>query len=170
MGGHVRVGAAAQCEVRPLEALKAVGGLFFDTVNSKRRADRNRLRTFLACGRNRDTVQAKSPGRLSRSTTDLPTLVKGSRVKGNSNTDARQGTSICTILAFIADLEIRSAPELQIEAVLIAQRNCAYERASKLTLDQTQTTYQRITHGVPEAKVASDLDLPREILYTALCS
>lgn len=175
--GYVRVSAADQNEARQLEAIGEVDRLFSEKVSGKNTSDREQLKEMMAYAREGDTVRAKSPDRLARSTTDLLSLVEQLRAKGVAvefvdnpalNTDTPQGEFILTILAAVAQLERATIRERQAEGIAIAKRNGVYDRAPKLTPEQIAEARQRTDSGVPKARVARDLGVSRQTLYAAL--
>lgn len=124
-----------------------------------------------------DVVRVKSPDRLSRSTTDLLTLIKRLQSKGvnvefvdNSalNTTTPQGEFMLTVLAAVSQLERSVTLERQAEGIAIAKRKGVYERPPALADEQLATARQRIEQGVPKSVVARDLGVSRQTLYTAL--
>ena len=177
MVGYVRVSAADQNEARQVEALGAVDRSFCEKVSGKNTDGRAQLQEMLIYVRDGDTVRVKSPDRLARSTTDLLALVGQLKAKGVAlefidnpalNTDTPQGEFMLTVLAAIAQLERQTIRERQAEGIAIAKRNGVYYRVPKLAAEQVQLARQRITQGVPKAKVGRDLGVSRQTLYAAL--
>ncbi len=153
--------------------------IFSEKVSGKNTEDRTQLQEMLAYVRDGDKVRVKSPDRLARSTTDLLTLAEQLKLKGVAlefidnpalNTDTPQGQFMLTVLAAIAQLERQTIRERQAEGIAIAKRNGVYDRVPKLTSEQIQMARQRIAQGVPKAKIARDLEVSRQTLYTALGS
>lgn len=58
--------------------------------------------------------------------------------------------------------------ERQAEGIAIAKRNGVYERAPKLSAEQIAHARERVEADVPKAKVARDLGVSRQTLYSAL--
>lgn len=175
--GYVRVSAADQNEARQLHALGAVDRLFSEKVSGKNTDDRAQLQEMLSYVRDGDKVRVKSPDRLARSTMDLLALVERLKAKGVAlefidnpalNTDTPQGEFMLTVLAAIAQLERKTIRERQAEGIAIAKRSGVYERVLKLSPEQIQLARTRIAQGVPKAKVARDLEVSRQTLYSAL--
>ena len=132
---------------------------------------------MVAYVRDGDVVRVKSPDRLSRSTTDLLSLVKELQGKGVAvefvdspelNTDTPQGEFMLTILAAVAQLERATIRERQAEGIAIAKARGVYEREQKLTDGQIFSARELIARGVPKAAVARELGVSRQTLYTAL--
>lgn len=128
--GYVRVSAADQNEERQLEALGTVDRLFSEKVSGRNIDDRAQLKEMLAYVREGDTVRVKAPDRLSRSTTELLSLVKELQGRGVSvefvdspalSTNTPQGEFMLTILAAVAQLERATIKERQAEGIAIAK-------------------------------------------------
>ncbi|WP_169253928.1 recombinase family protein [Brevibacterium sp. 'Marine'] len=169
--------AADQNEARQVEAIGEVDRLFAEKVSGKNVDDRAQLKEMIAYVREGDVVRVKSPDRLSRSTTDLLSLVKDLKSKGVAvefvdspalNTDTPQGEFMLTILAAVAQLERATIKERQAEGIAIAKENGVYEREPKLTDGQVFTARELVDRGVPKAAVARELGVSRQTLYTAL--
>ena len=174
--GYVRVSATDQNPARQLVAIGTVDRLFAEKI-SARTTDRPQLQAMLAYVRSGDLVRVKSPDRLARSTTDLLALVNQLKDKDVQvqfvdqpalNTDSPQGQFMLTILGAVAQLERASIRERQAEGIALARARGVYDRAPKLSADQLELARQRIADGVPKAKIARDLHVSRQTLYTAL--
>ncbi|MDN6555105.1 MAG: recombinase family protein [Acidipropionibacterium acidipropionici] len=174
--GYVRVSAADQNPARQLEAIGEVDRLFSEKISGKT-TDRPQLQDMLTYVRDGDVVRVKSPDRLARSTHDLLDLVQRLRDKGVEvefvdnpalNSGTAQGEFVLTILAAVAQLERATIRERQAEGIAIARRNGVYDRGPKLSAEQIDQARRRISDGVPKAKVARDLGVSRQTLYTAL--
>ena len=174
--GYVRVSATDQNPARQLEAIGQVDRLFAEKI-SARSTDRPQLQAMLAYVRSGDLVRVKSPDRLARSTTDLLALVNQLKDKDVQiqfvdqpalNTDSPQGQFMLTILGAVAQLERATIRERQAEGIALAKARGVYDRAPKLSPDQIEQARRRITDGVTKAKVARDLGVSRQTLYTAL--
>ena len=175
--GYARVSAADQNEARQVEALSDVDRLFCEKVSGKNVEDRTQLRELLEWVRDGDKVRVKSPDRLARSTRDLLDLIEQFHAKGVAlefvdnpalNTDTPQGAFMLTILGAVAQLERATIRERQAEGIAIAKRNGVYERAPKLSAEQIAHARERVEADVPKAKVARDLGVSRQTLYSAL--
>ncbi len=174
--GYVRVSTTDQNLARQLEAIGQVDRLFAEKI-SARTTDRPQLQAMLAYVRSGDVVKVKSPDRLARSTTDLLALVNHLKDKDVQvqfvdqpalNTDSPQGEFMLTILGAVAQLERATIKERQAEGIALAKARGVYDRAPKLSPDQIDQARQRITDGVTKARVARDLGVSRQTLYTAL--
>lgn len=71
-----------------------------------------------------------------------------------------------TILAAVAQLERATIRERQAEGIALAKKKGVYE--PKITPEQIADARRRVSEGVPKAKVAGDLNVSRQTLYTAL--
>ncbi|WP_257478758.1 recombinase family protein [Acidipropionibacterium jensenii] len=174
--GYVRVSTTDQNPARQLEAIGTVDRLFSEKI-SARNTDRPQLQAMLGYVRSGDVVKVKSPDRLARSTTDLLALVNQLKNKDVQiqfvdqpalNTDSPQGEFMLTILGAVAQLERATIKERQAEGIALARARGVYDRAPKLSADQIELARQRIADGVPKAKIARDLHVSRQTLYTAL--
>lgn len=174
--GYVRVSTADQNEARQLEALGEVDRLFSEKVSGKSR-EREQLGEMFDYVRTGDVVRVKSPDRLSRSTRDLLAMVEELRAKGVEvefvdnpalNTDTPNGEFMLTILAAVAQLERSVARERQAEGIAIAKARGTYDRPPALTGEQLVTARALVQQGVPKARIARELGVSRQTLYTAL--
>lgn len=175
--GYVRVSAADQNQARQVEAIGEVDRLFSEKVSGKNIDDRQQLKEMIAYVRDGDVVRVKSPDRLARSTRDLLDLVEQLQAKDVAvefidnpalNTDTPQGEFMLTILAAVAQLERSTIRERQAEGIALAKKKGKYDRAPKLTPAQVADARERTNAGVPVAKIARDLGVARQTLYTAL--
>ncbi|WP_331855838.1 helix-turn-helix domain-containing protein [Acidipropionibacterium jensenii] len=56
------------------------------------------------------------------------------------------------------------------ESIALAKARGVYDRGPKLSADQIDTARRRIANGVTKSRVARDLGVSRQTLYTALCA
>ena len=175
--GYVRVSADDQKLDRQLVAMGEVDRLFSEKVSGRNIGDRAELQQMIAYVRAGDTVRVKSPDRLARSTTDLLALVVALRHKGVAvefidnpalSTNTPQGEFMLTVLAAVAQLERAVIRERQAEGIAIAKAKGVYDRVPKLTEEQVDSARGEIARGVPKARVARELGVSRQTLYTAL--
>lgn len=175
--GYVRVSAIDQNEARQVHALGEVDRLYTEKVSRKDVTGRPELSKLLTYVREGDVVRVKSPDRLSRSTTDLLSLIKLLRERGvacefvdnpSLNTDTPQGEFMLTILAAVAQLERATIRERQAEGIALAKMRGVYERPARLDADQVAHAHERIAAGASKAAVARELGVSRQTLYTAL--
>ena len=174
--GYVRVSTLEQNPARQVQALGRVDKLFQDAASGARR-ERPQLDALLEYVRDGDVMRVKSPDRLARSTTDLLQIVGDLKQRGVSvefvdnpslNTDTPQGEFVLTILAAVAQLERATIKERQAEGIALAKQRGAYERAPKLDQEQVAEVRQLVDAGIPKARIARDLGVSRQTLYTAL--
>lgn len=118
--GYVRVKPTDQNKAREIEAIGEIDRLFVEKFPSNGVDNRMQLKEMLAYVRERDVVRVKSSDRLSRSTTDLLSIVEELESKGVAvefvdsraqNTDTRQGESMLTTFVAIAQLETSTIRE-----------------------------------------------------------
>lgn len=73
------------------------------------------------------------------------------------------------IFASVAEWERTTISERQAEGIALAKSRGVYKgRAKALNPQQVADARQRIETGIPKAKVARDLGVSRQTLYTAL--
>lgn len=181
--GYVRVSSVDQNDARRVEALGQVDRLYSEKVSGKNREDRKQLAALIDFAREGDTVRVKSPDRLARSTRDLLNLIEEFRGNGvavefvdapmlNVNPLAEKSDHMAKamlgILSVIAEMERDVIRERQAEGIALAKANGVYERAPKLNAEQIEDAKARVASGVANAKVARDLGVSRQTLYTAL--
>lgn len=175
--GYARVSSADQNEDRQLVALGEVDKLFVDKA-SGRSTDRAQLQALLSYVRDGDTVRVKSADRLARSTVDLLQLLEKFRTDGvevefvdspGLNTDSAHGKFLAVLLGALAELEISNARERQAEGIAAARARGVYQRKPKLDEAQVEAARVRVDElGVPLARVARELGVSRQTVYSAL--
>lgn len=177
--GYVRVSSADQNEARQVEALSGAERLFTDKVSGKN-TERPALAQMLAYVREGDTVRVASLDRLARNLDDLRRLVtdltaKGVRVEfvkegltftGDDNAMARL---LLSVMGAFAEFERSLIRERQAEGIAVAKARGVYKgRAKALSAEQVAEARESIAQGIPKAKVARDLGVSRQTLYSAL--
>lgn len=177
--GYVRVSSTDQNEARQVEALTGVERLFTDKVSGKN-TERPALAELLAYVREGDTVRVASLDRLARNLDDLRRLVtdltaKGVRVEfikegltftGDDNAMARL---LLSVMGAFAEFERSLIRERQAEGIAVAKARGVYKgRAKALSAEQVAEARESIAQGIPKAKVARDLGVSRQTLYSAL--
>jgi DNA invertase Pin-like site-specific DNA recombinase len=175
--GYARVSATDQNLDRQREALAGVDMLIEEKVSGKSRDGREKLRTLMAFADEGDVVRVKSIDRLARNTRDLLAIVDELAEKGvgvefvdtpQLNVTTKEGRAMLTIFAAFAQLERESIKERQMEGIAIAKAAGKYEKGPKLTAEQIEEARQKVAEGVAKARVARDLGVSRQTLYTAL--
>lgn len=179
--GYVRVSSAEQNEARQLEALTGVDKTFIDKV-SGRSADRPKLIEMVEWVREGDTVRVASLDRLARNLDDLRRLVseltdRGVRVEflkeGLTFTgdDSAMSKLLLSVMGAFAEFERSLIRERQAEGIAIARANGVYKgRKKSLTAEQVAEARAQVEQGVPKAKIARDLGVSRQTLYSALAA
>lgn len=179
--GYVRVSSVQQNEARQVEALEGVARLFTDKMSGKS-TDRPGLTELLAYVREGDTVRVASLDRLARNMRDMLALVESLTDKGVTvefvkenltfnGQDSSMSKMLLGIFASIAQWERETIRERQAEGIAIAKANGVYRgRKPVLTVEQVEQARQRVSEGVAKAKVARDLGVSRQTLYTALAA
>lgn len=177
--GYIRVSSAEQNEARQFEALAGVDKFFTDKVSGKS-ADRPKLIEMVEWVREGDTVRVASLDRLARNLDDLRRLVseltdRGVRVEflkeGLTFTgeDSAMSKLLLSVMGAFAEFERSLIRERQAEGIAIARANGVYKgRRKALTAEQVEQARSQVEQGVPKAKVARDLGVSRQTLYTAL--
>ncbi len=177
--GYVRVSSVGQNPERQIEALTGCERVFTDRLSGKS-ADRPALREMVAYVREGDTVRVASLDRLARNLDDLRRLVtelttKGVRVEflkeGLTFTgdDGAMARLLLSVMGAFAEFERSLIKERQAEGIAIAKAKGVYKgRKPALTAQQVEEARQRIADGVAKAKVARDLGVSRQTLYSAL--
>lgn len=179
--GYVRVSSTDQNEARQVEALSGAERLFTDKVSGKN-TERPALAQMLAYVREGDTVRVASLDRLARNLDDLRRLVtdltaKGVRVEfikegltftGDDNAMARL---LLSVMGAFAEFERSLIRERQAEGIAVAKANGVYKgRAKALSAEQVEQAREQVETGIPKAKVARDLGVSRQTLYSALAN
>lgn len=179
--GYVRVSSVQQNEARQVEALAGVSRLFTDKM-SGRTAERPALAELLAYVREGDTVRVTSLDRLARNLDDLRRLVTSLTAKGVrvefikegltfTGEDSAMSKLLLSVMGAFAEFERSLISERQAEGIEIAKARGVYKgRKRCLTAEQVEQARQRIADGVTKAKVARDLGVSRQTLYTALAA
>jgi DNA invertase Pin-like site-specific DNA recombinase len=177
--GYVRVSSVGQNPERQIEALAGCERLFTDRLSGKN-TERPALTELLGYVREGDTVRVASLDRLARNLDDLRRLVtdltgKGVRVEfvkealtftGEANAMNRL---LLSMLGAVAEFERELIRERQAEGIALAKERGVYKgRAKALSPEQVAGARESIAQGVPKAKVARDLGVSRQTLYTAL--
>lgn len=167
------------------EECKASGGeAFREKQSGKDRKARPRLRDAIAYCRRGDTLVVWSVDRLARSLRDLQDIIAELHAKGVAVHFVKDGMTFApdetasasqklqlNILGVFAEFERDISKERQREGIAEAKRKGVYNNRKKkwaLTAEQIANARERIDLGVAVAKVARDLGVSRQTLYTAL--
>lgn len=177
--GYIRVSSADQNEARQVEALAGCERLFTDKVSGKN-TERPALAEMVAYVRSGDTVRVASMDRLARSLSDLLALVRGLTDKGVcvefvkerltfTGDDDAISTLLLQVMGAVAEFERTLIRERQSQGIAVAKANGVYKgRKPSLTAEQVEQARESIASGIAKAKVARDLGVSRQTLYTAL--
>lgn len=177
--GYGRVSSASQNEARQVEALTGCDRVFIDKVSGKN-TDRPELQAVLGYVREGDTLRVPSMDRLARNLEDLLSLVRGLNERGVrieflkegqsfTGEDSPMATLLLSLLGAVASFERSLIRERQAEGIALAKERGVYKgRAKALSAEQVATAREQVETGVPKAKVARDLGVSRQTLYTAL--
>lgn len=178
--GYVRVSSLDQNPARQVEALAGCERLFTDKVSGKS-TERPALAELMDYVRAGDTVRVASLDRLARNLDDLRRLVtdlttKGVRVEfikeGLTFTgeDSAMSKLMLSVMGAFAEFERSLIRERQAEGIAVAKAkgNVYKGRKPSLSPEQVAEARQRVSDGIPKAKVARDLGVSRQTLYTAL--
>lgn len=177
--GYGRVSSATQNEARQVEALAACDRMFIDRASGKS-TERPELTAVLGYVREGDTLRVPSMDRLARNLEDLLSLVRGLTERGVrvefikegqafTGEDSPMATLLLSLLGAVASFERSLIRERQAEGIALAKERGVYKgRAKSLNSEQVAAARERVGSGVPKAKVARDLGVSRQTLYTAL--
>lgn len=179
--GYVRVSSTTQNPERQLEALADCDRLFEDRVSGKS-TERPALTEMLAYVREGDTVRVVSLDRLARNLDDLRRLVtqltdKGVRVEfikealTFTGEDSALSKLLLNMMGAFAEFERSLIRERQADGIAIAKANGVYKgRKPSLTSEQVEQARRKVEQGIPKSKIARDLGVSRQTLYTALAT
>ena len=173
--GYVRVSTVEQCTDRQLEGIE-LDKLYKDHASAKD-IDRPGLQAMLDFVREDDILIVHSMDRLARNLNDLRSLVnqlthKGVKVqfvKENlifTGEDSSISQLLLSMMGAFAEFERSLIRERQKEGIELAKKKGLYKGRKKcLNQEQVLNIQERITAGVPKAKIARDLGISRETLY-----
>jgi len=141
---YVRVSTAEQNEARQVEALSQYGiERWYREKISGKNTNREQLQSMLDFVREGDEVYVMDFSRLSRSVSDLLSIVeqlntKGVRlvsVKENLDTSTATGKLMLTVIGAIAEFERQNILERQREGIAIAKREGRYKGRKRIEID-----------------------------------
>lgn len=175
--GYARVSSSDQNLERQRQALAGVDVLIEETASGKNLRDRSKLSLLLEIVQPGDTIRVKSIDRLARSTSDMLSIVDSMVDKGVAvefidtpqlNVSTKEGRAMLTIFAAFAQLERETIRERQAEGIAAAKAAGRYVKAPKLSVDEVRQARRQVEAGVPKARVARELGVSRQTLYSAL--
>lgn len=176
--GYVRVSSIEQNEVRQLEGLN-LDHIFSDKASAKD-IDRPGLKAMLSYIRRGDELYVHSMDRLARNLDDLRKMVSDLTSQGIKIHFIKEGLSftgedspmsklLLSMMGAFAEFERSLIRERQREGIELAKKRGAYKGRKKcLSPNQIQYLSDRIKTGVAKAKVAREMGISRETLYTYL--
>lgn len=173
--GYIRVSTLEQNTDRQLEGIE-VDKMYEDKASAKDTA-RPGLQAMLEFVREDDIVIVHSMDRLARNLDDLRLLVnqltrKGIQIqfiKENltfTGKDSPMSQLLLSMMGAFAEFERSLIKERQKEGIELAKKKGLYKGRKKfLNSEQVFSIQERISTGVPKAKIARDLGISRETLY-----
>ncbi len=172
--GYVRVSTVEQNEARQVEALEKLGvEKIYIEKKSGKNLDRPELQEMLDFIREGDTVYVHDLSRISRSLTDLLSLVEllqKKKVHFISNkesvdTTTPTGRLFLSIVGAINEFERTNLLERQREGIAIAKRVGKYKGRKARTLDNVAELYNMwIRREKSKAEIARDYKISRPTL------
>jgi len=176
--GYVRVSTIDQNTGRQLEGVQ-LNKTFTDKVSGKS-TDRPQLQACVEYVREGDTLHVHSMDRLARNLDDLRRLVRQLNDKGVAvhfhkenliftGEDSPMANLLLSLLGAVAQFELSLIRERQLSGIALAKAAGRYKGSKpKLNAEQVAILRSRVDAGVPKAKVARELGISRETLYTYL--
>lgn len=178
--GYVRVSTVDQNTGRQLEGVQ-LNKVFADKVSGKS-ADRPQLKACVEYVREGDTLHIHSMDRLARNLDDLRQLVRQLNDKGVAvhfhkenliftGEDSPMANLLLSLLGAVAQFELSLIRERQLSGIALAKAAGRYKGSKpKLNAEQVAILRSRVAEGVPKARVARELNISRETLYTYLAA
>lgn len=176
--GYVRVSSLDQNTDRQLEGLE-LDKTFTDKA-SGRDTKRPALEAALEYVREGDTLVIHSMDRLARNLEDLRRVVRELTSKGVkvqfvkealtfTGEDSAMATLLLSMLGAVAEFERSMIRERQREGIELAKIKGVYKgRKPKLADAEIATLKARVAAGDAKSKIAKDLGISRETLYSYL--
>lgn len=174
----------ARQEALASECEGAGGKAFREKQSGKDRKGRPQLREAMDYCRSGDMLMVWSVDRLARSIRDLQDIISEMLAKGVAVHFVKDGMTFApdetasaaqklqlNIMGVFAEFERDISKERQREGIAEAKKKGVYNNRKKkwaLTAEQIANARDRIDLGVAVAKVARDLGVSRQTLYTAL--
>jgi DNA invertase Pin-like site-specific DNA recombinase len=176
--GYLRVSTIDQNTARQLDSVR-LDKKFEDHASGKN-AHRPQLAACLAHLREGDTLHVHSMDRLCRNLDDLRRIVKELTARGVvvrfhkegltfTGEDAPMSTLLLSMLGAVAEFERSIILERQREGIAIAREEGKYRgRKPSLTPEGIQELLRRAASGESKTKLALDLGISRETVYSYL--
>ena len=182
--GYVRVSSLDQNEARQLEAMAQAGLVLDQTFIDKasgRNTERPALQDCLRYVRKDDLLVVASIDRLARNLFDLEKLVtkivgqgvtlrflKENLVFGGDSSSPIDKL-LLQLLGAVAEFERSLIKERQREGISLARKEGRkFGRGRCVTPEQMEEINRRVKAGVPKARVARELGICRQSVYTYL--
>jgi len=178
--GYVRVSTVDQNTGRQLEGVQ-LNKTFTDKVSGKS-TDRPQLHACVEYVREGDTLHVHSMDRLARNLDDLRRLVRQLNDKGVAvhfhkenliftGEDSPMANLLLSLLGAVAQFELSLIRERQLSGIALAKAAGRYKGSKpKLNAEQVAILRSRVAEGVPKARVAREMNISRETLYTYLAA
>lgn len=176
--GYIRVSSADQNTARQLDGVP-LDRVFEDKLSGKD-TQRPQLEAMFAYVRDGDTLVVHSMDRLARNLDDLRSLVAQLTKKGVKVEFVKENLSfsgeaspmaqlMLSVMGAFAEFERALIRERQREGIALAKAQGKYKgRKKSLSADQVERAREQIAQGVSKARVARDLGVSRETLYSYL--
>lgn len=181
--GYIRTSSAGQNDARQLDGV-ALDKTFTDTASGKN-TDRPQLQAMLDHLRAGDHLKVHSMDRLSRSLSDLESLVKTltakgvtvtfmspaltfpAMVEGQDDKAIAMSMLMLQIMGAVAQFERSLIRERQREGIAIAKAKGVYTgRKASLTAAQVAELKELVADGVAKTKIAEQMGVSRATVYS----
>lgn len=176
--GYIRVSSVDQNPERQLEGVQ-LDRVFTDHASGKD-TQRPQLEALLQFVREGDTIVVHSMDRLARNLDDLRRIVRTLTDRGIlvefikerltfTGEDSPMAQLLLSVMGAFAEFELSLIRERQLEGIQIAKQKGAYRgRQRSLSEEDIQELRRRVDAGEVKSRVARDLGISRETLYTYL--
>jgi DNA invertase Pin-like site-specific DNA recombinase len=173
---YIRVSTVGQNEGRQVEALKpySIDKWFIDKCSGKD-TNRPQYKAMLDYIREGDTVYIEDFSRLSRSVSDLLSIIDTMQRKGvhlvslkeRLDTSTPQGRLMVTMIAAINEFERANILERQAEGIALAKQRGAYKGRKRIPLpaEWPEVYQQYATRRITAAEAMKKLGLKRNTFY-----
>ena len=180
--GYARVSSVDQNLARQLEQLKTEHpDKIFEDKASGATTDRPAFKQMMEYVRDGDTVIVCSMDRLARNLADLLNITKELQGKGVSlfflkesirlnatGNDAAMTKLLMSMLGAVAEFERSMIRERQREGIELAKKRGVYKGRKPTARSVIEKAREKISLGIPIAKVAREAGIARSTLYRQL--
>lgn len=175
--GYSRVSTTDQSTALQAEQLSKLGcEKIYEDIESGKSADRKQLNEMINFARNGDTIHVMKVDRLARNTIDALTIADKLKSKGvglifqdlsgvDINSDV--GRVIYTTIAAFAQLE-RSRILMRCNEGRAKAKAEGRHMGRKKDTSMHQSVKQLFSNGIDKAKIARELNISRQTVYTVL--